>query len=255
MSRLKTCGVSDLPLITCVTDVTDHSEWLYPGTDYYLAATDGVRRGLAAKGADPDRVVVTGVPVRGSFAAGAPRQDGVRELLIMGGGLGLMPRGDGFYQALNDLAGVHTTILTGSNQKLYRRLAGAYPHIEAVPFTDQVPRYMARAHLMLSKPGGVTTFEAIASRLPMLAWEPFLAQERENAQFLVSGGMGRIVPKEEAACLAAIRETIYDDGALNKMRAAMDKIASALRPQAVGQVVRQAVAETACRTSRGEVCA
>lgn len=67
--------------------------------------------------------------------------DGPRQLLIMGGGLGLMPRKDSFYEALNALPGVHTTILTGKNQKLYDRLAlGNTENIEVVAFTDRVYR-------------------------------------------------------------------------------------------------------------------
>jgi UDP-N-acetylglucosamine:LPS N-acetylglucosamine transferase len=188
-------------------------------------------------------MVVTGIPVRSAFGGGQPRQDGDRELLIMGGGLGLMPRKDGFYEELDALRGVHTTILTGKNEKLYRRLAGKYAHIEVVSFTDRVYEYMGRAHLMLSKPGGITTFEAIAAQLPMLAWEPFLAQERENAHFLVAAGMGRVAPKGEADCLAAIRACIYDDALLAGMRSTMEKMGRSCRPQAVGQVVLDAARE------------
>ena len=155
----------------------------------------------------------------------------------MGGGLGLMPRRDSFYQALNALPGVHTTILTGRNDKLFQRLNGRYENIEAVPFTTQVEKYMARAHLMLSKPGGITCFEAIAARLPILAWQPFLKQEQENADFLVRCGMARIAAKEESACLTAIRETIYDDQALAAMEQAMEKTSAALARAAVCGVV------------------
>jgi UDP-N-acetylglucosamine:LPS N-acetylglucosamine transferase len=255
MSRLKAQGKSRLPLVTCVTDVTDHAEWLCPGTDLYLVAAERVAAGLAAKGGDRSRMMVTGIPVRPDFVPGAPRQDGVREVLIMGGGLGLMPRSDGFYQALSALPGVRTTILTGNNQKLYDRLRGRYPHIEAVPFTREVARYMGRSHLMLSKPGGVTAFEAIAARLPMLIWEPFLAQERENARFLSSEGMGLIVPKEESACLAAIRESVYDDALLGRMRSAMERASRACRPWAAGQAVCQAPAVQPGWTRGREVCA
>ena len=157
----------------------------------------------------------------------------------MGGGLGLMPRKDSFYEALNALPGVHTTILTGKNEKLYHRLAGKYLNIEVVAFTDRVADYMARAHLMLSKPGGITTFEAIAARLPMLAWEPFLAQEQENARFLTAHGMARVVPKDESDCLAAIRDCIYDDALLGQMGAAMDRMSTSLRRQAVSLVVER----------------
>lgn len=242
MSNFKLQRDSEVPLITCITDVTCHSEWIHPATDCYLVAGETVRQGLVDKGVDRSRIEVTGIPVSTRFGMGC-RTDGVRELLIMGGGLGLMPRKDAFYQALNDLPGVHTTILTGKNQKLYDRLWGRYEHIEAVPFTDQVPFYMGRANLMLSKPGGITTFEAIAARLPMLAWEPFLNQERENARFLVENGMARIAAKEESACLAAIQGTIYDDEALSAMENAMDQLAGTLRHTAVCGVVRELARE------------
>ena len=67
MARYKEEGPSELPLVTCVTDVTCHSEWIHPGTDCYLVAGETVRQGLAAKGVDPDTVVVSGIPVSGRF--------------------------------------------------------------------------------------------------------------------------------------------------------------------------------------------
>ena len=237
-------GPSGIPLVTCVTDVTCHSEWLHPGTDCYMVAEESVRQGFIAKGADPDTVVVSGIPVSGRFQPARKDHSQRRELLIMGGGLGLMPRRDSFYQALNALPGVHTTILTGRNDKLFQRLNGKYENIEAVPFTTQVDKYMARAHLMLSKPGGITCFEAIAARLPILAWQPFLKQEQENANFLVRRGMARIAAKEESACLAAIRETIGDARMLDSMEAAMDDMAASLTRRAVCAVVQALAAES-----------
>ena len=245
MARYKEEGPSDIPLVTCVTDVTCHSEWLHPGTDCYLVAEESVREGFIAKGVDPNAIVVSGIPVSGRFRPARwersreRNRSQKRELLIMGGGLGLMPRRDSFYQELDALPGVHTTILTGRNQKLFQRLEGKYKNIEAVPFTTQVEKYMARSHLMLSKPGGITCFEAIAARLPILAWQPFLKQEQENADFLVRRGMARIAAKDESECLAAIRETIYDDQALADMGRAMDEIAATMERTAVCAGVRE----------------
>ena len=246
VARYKAQRASALPLVTCVTDITCHSEWIHPGTDCYLVASGVVRDGLVAKGVPAGRVVVTGIPVRAQFRSDLRRGEGERQLLIMGGGLGLMPRKDSFYEALDALPGVHTTILTGRNQKLYHRLAGRYEHIEVVAFTDRVYEYMGRAHLMLSKPGGITTFEAIAARLPMLAWEPFLEQERENARFLEAHGLGLVVPKEESDCLAAIRACIHDDALLERMGRAMEEMDQTLCRQAVGLVVRQLAGQEVC---------
>ncbi len=246
MARFKQEHPCALPLVTCVTDVTCHSEWIHAGTDCYLVPSATVRDGLEAKGVEAERVVVTGIPVRAQFVpSGQDGRKGPRELLIMGGGLGLMPRKDAFYAALDALPGVHTTILTGKNRGLYERLAGRFEHIEAAPFTDKVYEYMGRADLMLSKPGGVTAFEAIAAGLPMLAWEPFLEQERENARFLVEHGMARIVPKEEHDCLAAIRTTIYDDALLVRMRERMAEMERTLSRQAVNLVVERLICREA----------
>lgn len=246
VARYKAERTSALPLVTCVTDITSHSKWIHPGTDRYLVAGEDVKTALVRKGVDAERVTVTGIPVRAQFSSELRRMDGPRQLLIMGGGLGLMPRKDSFYEALNALPGVHTTILTGKNQKLYDRLAGKYENIEVVAFTDRVYEYMGRAHLMLSKPGGITTFEAIAAQLPMLAWEPFLEQERENARFLVAHGLGRVVPKDEEDCLAAIRACIHDDVLLERMSAAMGEMNTALRRQAIGLVIRQLAGQEVC---------
>ena len=246
VARYKAERTSALPLVTCVTDITSHSEWIHPGTDRYLVAGEDVKTALVRKGVDAERVTVTGIPVRAQFSSELRRMDGPRQLLIMGGGLGLMPRKDSFYEALNALPDVHTTILTGKNQKLYDRLAGKYENIEVVAFTDRVYEYMGRAHLMLSKPGGITTFEAIAAQLPMLAWEPFLEQERENARFLVAHGLGRVVPKDEEDCLAAIRACIHDDVLLERMSAAMGEMNTALRRQAIGLVIRQLAGQEVC---------
>lgn len=61
MSHYKLDGMGDIPLVTCVTDVTSHSEWIQPGTDYYMVAEESVRRALAEKGVEPWRIVASGL--------------------------------------------------------------------------------------------------------------------------------------------------------------------------------------------------
>ncbi len=129
---------STLPLVTCITDLTSHSEWINDHTDCYLVGSPEIRDRLEEKGVDHGRILVTGIPVKPEFKAPARRgQDGVRRLLIMGGGLGLLPKRDSFYEALNALPDVRTTLITGGNQKLYDKLHGKYENIEVVGFTDR----------------------------------------------------------------------------------------------------------------------
>lgn len=238
VSRFKREYGVPLPLVTCITDVTCHSEWLNPGTDCYFVGTGTVREGLIAKGVDPDRIEVTGIPVREEFKKPVRRGGGLpRNLLIMGGGLGMMPRHMGFYDALNALPNVHTTIICGRNEKLRERLAGKWDNIEVLGFTDRVCGYMARSDLMLSKPGGSTMFEAIFSQLPLLAWAPQLAQEKENAQFLTAAGVGLVTQRGAEACLSSIRDVIYDDTLLSAMAENAGRLRAQLRDACVGDIL------------------
>lgn len=239
VARYKWERCSALPLVTCVTDLSSHSEWINSGTDCYLVGSQEIRERLAAKGVDRGCIKVTGIPVRSEFKR-TPRYRGAgpRHLLIMGGGLGLLPKRDKFYDALNAMPGVKTTLITGNNQKLCQHLSGRYQNIEVLGYTDRVYDYMAQADLMLSKPGGITLFEAIFSEVPMLAWEPFLQQEKNNASFLVRKGIGRVAPKESTACLSAIRALLYDQPALSAMAANMRGLKGQLEAESLDLILR-----------------
>lgn len=227
-----------VPLVTCVTDLSSHSEWVAEGTDGYLVGSPLIREALRAKGVAGEKIAVTGIPVRAAFKA--PRRQsgsGPRRLLIMGGGLGLMPKENSFYEALEALPNTQVTILTGSNEKLRRRIETHFPKLEAVGFTDRVADYMASADLLLSKPGGITLFEAIFSELPILAWAPFLQQEINNAKFLVKAGIGSTAEKDPQVCLGAIRALLDDEEALEAMRARMRAMKTQLEQASLSALV------------------
>ena len=97
----------------------------------------------------------------------------------------MLPRAKSFYQGLNGLKDVKTTIITGKNRDLYQRIHGRYENIEVVGYTDQVYRYMQEADLVISKPGGITLFETIFSELPILVFSPYLSTT-DSADHLVA---------------------------------------------------------------------
>lgn len=247
VSRCKERGRWGGALVTCVTDITDHGEWLCRGCDGYLVGAPSVRDALARRGVDPGRVAVTGVPVRREFKGRYPRPaDGKKRLLIMGGSLGLLPRDEGFYAAVNDLPGVQTTLITGNNHKLFARLAGRYPNLQVLGYTPEVYAYMGRGDLVLSKPGGATTFEAIFSGTPMLAWEPLWEQERRNADFLTREGMGRVTGRRSAPCLAALEELLNDAAALAAMSGRMAAFRGGLEEDGLERLLTELTGEGAC---------
>lgn len=184
---------STIPLYTYITDIEAHNEWLAPGTDCYFVGDEATRLQLLRRGVSPERVVVSGIPVRRAFRprprpAGAPR-----ELLVMGGGLGLIPRAGDLLSALAAQPDLHVTVITGKNEALRRDLAQAFPAFTVLGFTDRVADYMARADLLLTKAGGITTFEAIHTGTPLCLLRPFLMQEEANARYVERHGFGTVL--------------------------------------------------------------
>ncbi|MCD7948434.1 MAG: UDP-diphospho-muramoylpentapeptide beta-N-acetylglucosaminyltransferase [Oscillospiraceae bacterium] len=250
VSRYKRKTGDTIPLLTSVTDLSSHSEWITPFTDAYLVGTPSLRDAFVQKGVPRERICVTGIPVRAEFWAERPCPhdgDATRKLLIMGGGLGFMPQQPQFYEQLGAMPCVETTVITGHNQKLYQHLAGKYPHINVIGYTDRVYEYMAQSHLLLSKPGGITLFESIFAQLPMLAWEPFLQQEKKNARFLSEAGIGRVAGKGWQDCLSAIRALINNEDALADMSRRMWQLRSLMEHEGLNRIV-------ATLTGAREVC-
>ena len=56
--------------------------------------------------------------------------------------------------------------------------------VRVLDYTNKVPELMSISNLVVTKPGGLTTSESLASDLPMLVINPIPGQEEENAEFL-----------------------------------------------------------------------
>ncbi len=226
----------DIPLITCVTDVSSHPEWINRNTDCYLVPSGEIRRSLTEKGVDPSLVCVTGIPVREEFRHLSHSSEGkVRELLIMGGGLGMLPGDTAFYDALNRIPYTHVTVITGRNRRLYRRLRGRWENIQVEGYISQVWNYMARADLIVSKPGGITLFEAIYARVPILTWPPTLQNERNNAKWMEEQGIGWVA--DSMNCAGEIRKILMDRERLSAAAYRMECLRRRLQTGALDRVM------------------
>lgn len=202
VSLLKSSGVIHTPLVTVITDHTDHAYWIHPHTDLYLVSTNSVRHSLMNKTVPPENIQVTGIPVRTAFHS-SYRLTEVREkcalspflttILVMGGGYGMIS------SELLDLlkSSKHATscqwiIVCGHNETLRQKLTeelSQSPHkITITGYVQNIHEYMAAADLLLTKPGGLSTSEALAIGLPMLLYRPLPGQEQENARYLTEIG-------------------------------------------------------------------
>lgn len=220
---------SKVRLVTCITDVTTHSEWLYPHTDLYLAPAPAIRDSLLHKGVPPERIAVSGIPVRGQFhqwEARAPSEK--KRVLIMGGGFGLLPKSAEFYAALSGLEDLEVTVITGKNKALFEKLRRNYPNLTVLGYADDVSRYMKQADLIVSKPGGVTLFESIHTRTPLLMFPPFLEQEMRNGDFVLRNRLGLVLPRRPERFAGEIGRTANDGVQLSVIRQNMARFEACL---------------------------
>lgn len=219
-----------MPLYTYITDIGAQDEWIVPHTDAYFVGSHDTKHELIRKGVCADRIHICGIPVRHDFLHLNPKPSSSEqtELLIMGGGLGLMPSSDDFLSALSDISDIHLTVITGKNQALYTRLKAQYPTITVVGYTDQVAQYMRNADLLITKSGGITTFEAIHCATPLYVIHPFLMQEIGNAEYIERNGIGRVLWSKSDNVIYDILSLLQNHMQLTVMKQNMEHICAGL---------------------------
>ena len=223
--RYKAKFGKDYKLVTCITDINIHGDWVAPGTDAYLAPSVETKSQLCQMGVPQSHIFVSGVPLNPAFSRELPESSThahqTRRLLIMGGGLGLISDSMDFYDGLNRLPNVETTVVCAGNTKLYEALKGRFENVRALGFVEHMAALMRESDLLLGKPGGVTVFEAIACRLPFLALKPFLSQEISNGQFILNHGLGDILAAEPEKSLGQISDILWDFEGLCRIKSNM----------------------------------
>jgi processive 1,2-diacylglycerol beta-glucosyltransferase len=200
MAAYKQSFAPDLPVIGIVTDFVVHPFWIYRNVDAYSVATSEMRAALLARGVRAERIVVSGIPVDSRFARARLPKDALRReldlpvdralVLMMGGGLGIGP----LDQVMRALAKVEVplagAIIVGRNASLERRVLAAAERLEyplrVFGFVDNVFDYMHASDVLLSKPGGLTSSEALVAGLPLMLLRPLPGQEERNTRYLIA---------------------------------------------------------------------
>lgn len=217
---------SRIPFITCITDIGAYPEWIADYTDAYLVGSEYTANTLKKAGVSPRSIYVGGIPVNPCFEkihheAPAPWK---KKILVMGGGLGILPGIDRLLQELESRPEFQVTVITGHNQELYRHLKKTYPRIQAVGFTDTVAQYMQDADLIVTKAGGLTLSEAIHSETPIFVLDPFFQHERENAEYIEKENIGGIVKSDDTKGIQDFVEEISSTSFIENARINMHKI-------------------------------
>ncbi|MBI3011476.1 MAG: glycosyltransferase [Candidatus Omnitrophica bacterium] len=205
-----------VPLVGVLTDYAPHLYWFHDTVDAYVVPSEQVKQRFVTRGVDPSRIKVLGIPIDRKFLEANDREATARALgldpthpiiLIMGGG-------SGFGQIRDIMLSVDIlpypcqfVVVAGTNRSLLAWLQGQrFRHrVVSLGYTNDIPKLMDIATLLISKPGGLTTSEALAKHLPLVIVNPIPGQEAYNARFLLSHGAA-----VQAGSPETVRQTVRD---------------------------------------------
>jgi processive 1,2-diacylglycerol beta-glucosyltransferase len=183
-----------------VTDFHFHAMWITPAFHHYFVSQEEDRIHMEALGLPPDRITISGIPIDPSFenpidSADVHRSLGLRPdlpvLLVSGGTLGLSPSVSVVRNLRRLAQPFQAVVLCGRGESLKQRVAAEVAGDErfrVMGYTDRMRDLMAISTLMLTKPGGLTTAEALACGLPLVILDPIGGQEERNCDMLLENG-------------------------------------------------------------------
>jgi len=255
---LKELKLADrIPLVSVVTDpyYGFWRGWACDDVTLYLVASEGARQQLIDYGISSERIKISGMPVHPKFgypdeaAAQAARRaldlDPEKFTVFVNAGWeggGNIPKI--FRELVRGKLDVQAIFLAGKNEELRAEAeslasSAAFP-IKVIGYSEQVEQLMRAANVMISKLGGSTTFEAFASRLPIIvdAITRPMPQEAGAAKLIANRGAG-VLLKHASDIVPVVRRMLDDTAHYSAMRAATVGLAI---PGATRQIVEEIVA-------------
>jgi len=205
MTLLKERGVLNCPTFGVVTDFTLHPFWESTRLDYYILPDSLLNSAAERKGIPEDKILPFGIPIKQKFLTKLDKEDAKKQLglsnkpllLVMMGSMGF---GD-ITEVIESCDGLRydyqITVICGNNEKAKEAIDSMQwkKEVRCLGFTDNVDVYMDAADALITKPGGLTTSEAMAKGVPLILMNPIPGQEERNMEFLVNSGAAIMVTK------------------------------------------------------------
>ena len=223
-SFYKSTKVDIPPMISVLTDYTSHSTWIQNEIDYYIVGHEYVKELLVYEGVDSEKVKAFGIPVEKSFLSHRDRETVLTELglspekltvLLMGGSFGA----GNIKETLEDLIAIdrdfQILVITGRNEHLKDKLSKMLDstihnkNICLLGYTNKMNDILASIDVLISKPGGLTTTEALLNDVPMIVPYFIPGQEEENLDFLTNCGAALRTTKKYS--LPVLLKVLIDD--------------------------------------------
>jgi len=180
-----------------ITDFTIHPMWNETSLDYYVLPNELLCYQARKKGLFGE-LLPFGIPIKPQFAEKKDKHEARAELgipdrttvLVMSGSMGYgkvyknLIRLNAMDESFNIIS------VCGNNDDLKGKIdkKNMKKVVKNYGFTDKISLLMDAADIIVTKPGGITTSEALAKRLPLIIANPIPGHEDRNCEFLLNTG-------------------------------------------------------------------
>jgi UDP-N-acetylglucosamine:LPS N-acetylglucosamine transferase len=246
-----------IPLVTVVTDPCYGfwKGWACDDVSLYLVANDDARRQLIDYGVSPEKIKISGLPLHPKFrevteadAQNARRAYGLDPdkftVFVNAGWIGGGNIPAIFRELVRGELDVQAIFLAGKNEDLRREAeelakSAKFP-VKVIGYSDEIEKLMQSANVMVSKLGGLTTFEALACRLPIIAdaTTPPMPQEAGTVKLIARRGAG-IMLEKASDIVPTIRSLTGDSRRYRDMKAATAGLSN---PNSTEQIINEITA-------------
>ena len=200
----------DIPSYFIMTDYTCIPFLQETDLDYYIIPHEHLIEEFAEKGLPREKIVPIGIPIdEKKFSTRLPKPKARTQIiqsisnsnlhseghwyLVMSGSMGFGNVEQLIAQLLQDIRPEDTIIcVCGRNESLLHSLQGQFEEqhqLCLLGFTNQVSILMDAADVVFTKPGGITSTEAIVKNIPLIHTHPIPGLENHNAHFFHHHGM------------------------------------------------------------------
>lgn len=235
-----------------ITDYDINPLWLCHHYSRYFVGIEETRQHMAALGYRPELLTVTGIPVNPEFAKHKDKVEMRRKygldpqqttILMTLGGLGMGPMEDALLSLKGLKSRAQIVAVCGDNEELKAAVAQTAQVVERVSgnrvkcigYTDRMDEYMAASDLVIGKPGGLTSSEALCKGLVFVIVSPVPGQEERNADHLIEE-WAAIRCNNLPTLAYKVDSLLTDSRKLNLMR---QKALALARPDAAKNVAKE----------------
>jgi len=248
-----------IPTVGIITDYCWSPFWEETCLDRYVTANQAVVEDCVARGMDREKLVPLGIPVSSRFVIKQTKAEARAKLgitkdkvfVVMGGSMGFGKIPELAAELAARMPEAQVAAVCGKNCDAFAK-AQAQENVMAFPYIDNVDILMDAADVLLTKPGGLSTTEAMVKRVPLVITMPIPGGEVRNADQIVKMGMGISVNTVQDAADAAC-SLMMNQEAQRVMLAAQAKHCSATAAKDIGDLVLELVKTQGGERSCGRV--